>query len=171
MKRHYSTHAAGILLSDRPLSESVPVQLGGDQILLSQFAKEQVEEVGLLKIDFLGLRNLTILDNALRFVKIGYGKRLDLRKISLDDPRTLRLFQLGQTNGIFQFESNGIQNVLRRLKPTSFEDVAAVNALYRPGPIGNIDEFIARKHGKKPVIYPEPSLRPILFADQPSDRN
>lgn len=162
LKRHYSTHAAGILLSDRPLSESVPVQLGGDQILLSQFAKEQVEEVGLLKIDFLGLRNLTILDNALRFVKTGYGKRLDLRKISLDDPRTLRLFQLGQTNGIFQFESNGIQNVLRRLKPTSFEDVAAVNALYRPGPIRNIDEFIARKHGKKPVIYPEPSLRPIL---------
>lgn len=162
LKRHYSTHAAGVLLSDRPLSESVPVQLGGDQILLSQFAKEQVEEVGLLKIDFLGLRNLTILDNALRFVQTGYNERLDLRQISLNDPKTLRLFQAGQTNGIFQFESNGIKSVLRRLKPTSFEDVAAVNALYRPGPIGNIDEFIARKHGKKPVVYPEAGLRPIL---------
>ena len=89
-------------------------------------------------------------------------EKLDLKQLSLDDPLTLRLFQAGQTNGVFQFESTGIKNVLRRLHPTSFEDVAAVNALYRPGPIGNIDEFIARKHGKHPVSYPEKSLRPIL---------
>ncbi|EAK3904375.1 DNA polymerase III subunit alpha, partial [Campylobacter jejuni] len=112
--------------------------------------------------DFLGLRNLTILDNALKFVRKGYQEKLDLKQISLDDPLTLRLFQAGQTNGVFQFESTGIKNVLRRLHPTSFEDVAAVNALYRPGPIGNIDEFIARKHGQHPVSYPEKSLQPIL---------
>lgn len=162
LPRHYSTHAAGVILSDEVLSDLIPVQLGTDQILLSQFAKDQVEEAGLLKIDFLGLRNLTILDNALKFVRNGYQEKLDLKQLSLDDPLTLRLFQAGQTNGVFQFESTGIKNVLRRLHPTSFEDVAAVNALYRPGPIGNIDEFIARKHGKHPVSYPEKSLRPIL---------
>lgn len=155
LPRHYSTHAAGVILSDEVLSDLIPVQLGTDQILLSQFAKGQVEEAGLLKIDFLGLRNLTILDNALKFVRKGYQEKLDLKQISLDDPLTLRLFQAGQTNGVFQFESTGIKNVLRRLHPTSFEDVAAVNALYRPGPIGNIDEFIARKHGQHPVSYPE----------------
>ena len=119
-----------MILSDEVLSDLIPVQLGTDQILLSQFAKDQVEEAGLLKIDFLGLRNLTILDNALKFVRNGYQEKLDLKQLSLDDPLTLRLFQAGQTNGVFQFESTGIKNVLRRLHPTSFEDVALRSMLY-----------------------------------------
>lgn len=162
LPRHYSTHAAGVILSDETLSDLIPVQLGSDEILLSQFAKEQVEEAGLLKIDLLGLRNLTTLDETLRFIQKGYGKKVDLKKLPLDDPLTLRLFQAGQTNGIFQFESDGIKNVLRRLHPTSFEDIAAVNALFRPGPLENIPEFIARKHGEETVIYPEEKLRAVL---------
>lgn len=162
LPRHYSTHAAGVILSDQVLSDLVPVQLGSDQILLSQFAKNQVEEAGLLKIDFLGLRNLSILDNALKFVKKGYGTQLDLKKISLNDPLTLKLFQAAKTNGIFQFESFGIKNVLRELHPTSFEDIAAVNALYRPGPMNNIEKFIARKHGKEAITYPVAELATVL---------
>lgn len=162
LPRHYSTHAAGVILSDHPLSNAVPLQIGGDGILLSQYAKEGVEEAGLLKMDFLGLRNLSVLGNALRLVKIGYGKELDISKISLDDPGTISLFQKAETTGVFQFESAGIRNTLSKLHPTSFKDIVAVNALYRPGPMENIDEFIARKHGEKAITYPAEGLRPIL---------
>ncbi|GBG95776.1 DNA polymerase III subunit alpha [Ligilactobacillus salitolerans] len=164
LPRHYSVHAAGVILSEQPLDEIVPVQLGSDQMLMTQFAKDEVEEVGLLKMDFLGLRNLTILENALRFIEVGYNKKLNINEIKLNDPNTLQLFQKAKTNGVFQFESDGIKNVLRKLAPTSFEDIAAVNALYRPGPMNNIDEFIARKHGQKRVTYPDPALKQILEA-------
>ncbi len=162
LPRHYSLHAAGVILSEEKLSDLVPVQLGPDEMLVTQFAKDQVEEVGLLKMDFLGLRNLTILENAARFISFGYHVKLDVHQIDLSDQKTLKLFQVADTNGVFQFESDGIKNVLRKLQPTSFEDVAAVNALYRPGPMNNIDEFIARKHGKSRITYPEPSLKNIL---------
>lgn len=162
LPRQYSTHAAGVILSDHDLRDLVPVQLGSEGFYLTQFAKEQVEEVGLLKIDFLGLRNLTILDNALHFVKRDYDPNFDINQISLDDPATLRLFQTADTTGIFQFESNGIRNVLRQLQPQTFEDIVSTNALFRPGPIKNINEFIKRKNGKAKINYLNVRLEPIL---------
>ena len=162
LPRHYSKHAAGIILSDTDLVETVPLHMGNDGIWLSQYAKKQVEAVGLLKIDLLGLRNLSLLEQALNLVKRGYQTELDVRQIDLDDELTLQLFARGDTAGVFQFESSGIRNVLRKLRPTSFEDIAAVNALYRPGPLANIDEFIARKHGLKQVTYPNDNLKSIL---------
>lgn len=162
LPRHYSTHAAGIVLSQAPLTDTVALQNGGDAIELTQFPMGNVEELGLLKIDFLGLRNLGILANIVKLVSQQAGQPFDPQKIPLDDPDTLALFQQGDTNGIFQFESAGIKNVLRRLKPTSFEDIVATDALYRPGPMENIDTFIARKNGQVPVSYPDQSLAAIL---------
>ena len=162
LPRQYSTHAAGVILSDHDLREFVPVQIGGEGIYLTQFAKEQVEEVGLLKIDFLGLRNLTILDNAIHFVKRDFDRNFDIHQISLEDSQTLQVFQKADTAGIFQFESSGIRNVLEQLRPQRFEDIVSTNALFRPGPIQNIDEFIRRKNGQAPITYPNPRLKPIL---------
>lgn len=160
--RHYSTHAAGIVLSKKPMTDIVAVQLEDDGINLTQQTKNNVESVGLLKMDFLGLRNLTILDTAIQMITNQYGREFMPEKIPLNDPETLQLFQRGQTDGVFQFESDGIRSVLRRLKPTSFDDVVATNALYRPGPMQNIATFIARKHGDEPVTYPDDSLKKIL---------
>ncbi len=162
LPRQYSTHAAGVILSDHDLREFVPVQIGGEGIYLTQFAKEQVEEVGLLKIDFLGLRNLTILDNAIHFVKRDFDRNFDIHQISLEDSKTLQVFQKADTAGIFQFESSGIRNVLEQLRPQRFEDIVSTNALFRPGPIQNIDEFIRRKNGQSPITYPNSRLKPIL---------
>ncbi|SPC38569.1 DNA polymerase III subunit alpha [Latilactobacillus fuchuensis] len=162
LPRHYSTHAAGIVLSQAPLTDTVALQSGGDAIELTQFPMGNVEELGLLKIDFLGLRNLGILANIVKLVGQQTGQSFDPHQIPLDDQATLALFQQGDTNGIFQFESAGIKNVLRRLKPTSFEDIVATDALYRPGPMENIDTFIARKNGQEPVTYPDDSLATIL---------
>lgn len=162
LPRHYSTHAAGILLSDQPLVETVALQTGMNGIALAQLPKEAVAELGLLKIDFLGLRNLTILAHIVRYIKQTTHQVIDVTKIPLDDAATLALFQRGDTNGIFQFESNGIKSVLRRLHPTNFEDIVATNALYRPGPIENIDTFIARKNHRMAITYPHPLLKPIL---------
>ncbi len=162
LPRHVSTHAAGVVISDQELIPIVPLQNGSEDILLTQFTMSDVETIGLLKMDFLGLRNLSIIDTALRNIKKVYQEEINLKKIPLDDPETLALFQRGETSGVFQFESAGIRNVLRRLGPTSIEDVAAVNALYRPGPMQNIDHFIARKKGKEAIQYPEESLKPIL---------
>lgn len=162
LPRHVSTHAAGIVISDQPLTDFVPLQLGSEQIPLTQFAMGEVEAIGLLKMDFLGLRNLSIIDDALRFIKKNHGIRLELSEIPLDDERTFQLFQKGYTSGVFQFESSGIRNVLRKLGPENLEDIAAVNALYRPGPMENIDVFIQRKKGLAPIEYPDESLREIL---------
>lgn len=162
LPRHYSTHAAGIVLSQAPLTDTVALQSGGEEIELTQLPMGNVEELGLLKIDFLGLRNLGILANIVKLVGQQTGQPFDPHSIPLDDPKTLALFQQGDTNGIFQFESLGIKNVLRRLAPSSFEDVVATNALYRPGPMENIDVFIARKNGQEPVTYPDASLADIL---------
>lgn len=162
LPRHTSTHAAGVVLSDQPLTALVPVQTGSEGLLVAQFPKNTVEALGLLKMDFLGLRNLTILANSLTTIAQTTGQSLIVNDIPLTDQATLTLFQRGETNGVFQFESSGIKNVLRQLHPETFELVVAVNALYRPGPMENIDHFIARKKGQEPVSYPAPALEPIL---------
>lgn len=162
LPRHYSTHAAGVVLSQVPLIEIVPLQAGSETMMMTQYTKDTVEAVGLLKMDFLGLRNLSLLASALHYVQRQTGQPLAITKIDLNDPATLRLFQAGDTTGVFQFESAGIRNVLRKLHPDNFELVAAVNALYRPGPMENIDHFIARKQGTETVTYAAPELQPIL---------
>ena len=161
LPRHYSIHAAGIVLSEQPLHEIVPLQDGSDGLLMTQFAKDTVEALGLLKMDFLGLKNLSIMDNTLQMIR-QEDPNFDLQKINFNDPLTLQLFQRGKTEGIFQFESSGIRNVLVNLHPTNFEDIVAVNALYRPGPMENIPHFTARKAGKEKITYPAPSLEKIL---------
>lgn len=161
LPRHYSIHAAGIVLSEQPLHEVVPLQDGSDGLLMTQFAKDTVEALGLLKMDFLGLKNLSIMDNTLQMIR-QEDPDFDLQKINFNDPLTLQLFQRGKTEGIFQFESSGIRNVLVNLHPTNFEDIVAVNALYRPGPMENIPHFTARKAGKEKIAYPAPSLEKIL---------
>ncbi|MCC4468892.1 DNA polymerase III subunit alpha [Limosilactobacillus reuteri] len=161
LPRHYSIHAAGIVLSEQPLHEIVPLQDGSDGLLMTQFAKDTVEALGLLKMDFLGLKNLSIMDNTLQMIR-QEDPNFDLQKINFNDPLTLQLFQQGKTEGIFQFESSGIRNVLVNLHPTNFEDIVAVNALYRPGPMENIPHFTARKAGKEKITYPAPSLEKIL---------
>lgn len=162
LPRHYSTHAAGVVLSQKPLIQIVPLQAGSETMMMTQYTKDTVEAVGLLKMDFLGLRNLSLMASALHYVQRQTGRPLAITKIDLNDPATLKLFQAGDTTGVFQFESAGIRNVLRRLHPDNFELVAAVNALYRPGPMENIDHFIARKQGQEPVSYPAEQLAPIL---------
>ncbi|KRL63554.1 DNA polymerase III subunit alpha [Lactobacillus psittaci] len=161
LPRHYSIHAAGLVISDKSIAKISGLQAGVNEIPVTQQTKKHVEELGLLKIDFLGLRNLTILGNTLKILSQD-GIKLDPKLINLQDTKTLALFQAGETDAIFQFESAGIQGVLRRLHPDDFEDVVAVNALYRPGPIKNIDHFINRKLGKEPVTYPDSSLEAIL---------
>ncbi|MGX4686286.1 DNA polymerase III subunit alpha [Vagococcus sp. JNUCC 83] len=162
LPRHVSTHAAGVVISDQDLTNLIPLQEGNNGIPLTQFAMGEVEEIGLLKMDFLGLRNLSIIGNALTSIEYQTGKQLSLEDIPLDDEKTLDLFRQGKTVGVFQFESKGIKNVLRKLGPTSIEDIASVNALYRPGPMENIDAFVRRKKGQGPIIYPHESLKPIL---------
>lgn len=162
LPRHVSTHAAGVVISDKNLLELVPLQKGSDEAFLTQYTMNDVEAIGLLKMDFLGLRNLSIIDYTLKVIKKVEKKELPIKQIPLNDPQTLLLFQQGDTTGVFQFESAGIRNVLRRLGPENIEDIAAVNALYRPGPMQNIDTFIARKKGKEAINYPDDSLMPIL---------
>lgn len=163
LPRHYSTHAAGVVLSAKPLLDVVPLQRGNDpaSLLMTQFEKGTVEALGLLKMDFLGLRNLSIMDDALKIVHQTHPD-FDITKISLADQPTLALFQQAKTDGIFQFESAGIRRTLKELTPTNFEDIVAVNALYRPGPIENIPSFLARRHGQERVQLPDQSLAPIL---------
>ena len=162
LPRHVSTHAAGVLISDRRLWEIVPLQMGNNSIYLTQWTMYAVEAIGLLKMDFLGLRNLSIIDDTLRGVEYLTGKPFTQEMIPLQDEATYSLFQKGDTAGIFQFESSGIRQVLQKLGPETLEDLAAVNALYRPGPMQMIDTFIARKKGKEEIVYPDPALQPIL---------
>ncbi|MRH42871.1 DNA polymerase III subunit alpha [Aquibacillus halophilus] len=162
LPRHVSTHAAGVIISQKPLVEHVPLISSGNDIYLTQFAMKELEAVGLLKMDFLGLRNLTLLERIVQSIKLNKNKTIVLEKIPLDDYKTFSLLQKGMTNGVFQLESQGMQQVLTNLKPTHFEDVVAVNALYRPGPMEYIPVYINRKHGHEPVSYPHQDLIPIL---------
>lgn len=160
--RHISTHAAGVVISDQPLVELIPLQQREGDLFLTQYQMGDIEEIGLLKMDFLGLKNLTILNNAIQLAERETGASIDIFSIPLHDQQTLELFRKSDTNGIFQFESNGIKSVLRKLEPESFEDLVAVNALYRPGPMEQIDTFISRKKGLQPIEYLHPDLKPIL---------
>jgi len=162
LPRNVSTHAAGVVISDRNLLDIIPLQEGSNEILLTQFEMKGVEKIGLLKMDFLGLRNLTIIANSLDNIERIYQEKLDIYELPLTDEKTLEVFQKGATSGIFQFESNGIRNALRTVFPNSIEDIAAVNALYRPGPQANIPSFAARKKGTEKITYPDERIRPIL---------
>ncbi|XJZ26464.1 DNA polymerase III subunit alpha [Bacillota bacterium Lsc_1132] len=162
LPRHTSTHAAGVVLSERPLVELVPIQAGHNNVFLTQYSMEHLEEIGLLKMDFLGLRNLSLIESIVSSVYRKTGKRLDIRSIPLNDQATFALLSKGETTGVFQLESEGMRKVLKQLKPSRFEDIVAVNALYRPGPMENIPLFIDRKHGREQVVYPHPDLKPIL---------
>lgn len=160
--RHTSIHAAGVVISKEPLTKYVPLLRGADGGVVTQYAMEDLEAVGLLKMDFLGLRNLTIIDHTIESVRRGRGVEIDFTRMDTDDPATYELLARGDTDGCFQLESGGVKNVLRELKPTGFEDIVAVISLYRPGPMENIPAYIAAKHGKIPVSYPHPDLEPIL---------
>jgi DNA polymerase-3 subunit alpha len=162
--RHASTHAAGVVIAPKPIVEFAPLYRGTDDAITTQFAMSDIEEIGLLKMDFLGLKTLTLIEDALASIERVTGARPDLDAQQLDDPPVYELFGKARTAGIFQFESEGMKNILRRLKPDRFEDLVAINALYRPGPIGGglIDDFIKRRHGKVKVEYPHPLLAPIL---------
>ena len=160
--RHASTHAAGIVISQNPLTDIVPLKAGHGTIPLTQFPMEDLEEIGLLKMDFLGLRNLSLLEDIQKNIEQIHGKNIRLHDIPFDDQKTFALLSSGDTTGIFQLESQGMRNVLKRLKPSEFEDIVAVNALYRPGPMEQIPTYIDAKHGRKNVTYPHPDLAPIL---------
>ncbi|MBU5593668.1 DNA polymerase III subunit alpha [Amphibacillus sp. MSJ-3] len=162
LPRNMSTHAAGVIIHDQVLTEFVPLISDGSGNLLTQYAMTDIEKIGLLKIDFLGLRNLTTIERILKMITRYEHVTIDLNKISLNDQATFLLFQEGKTNGIFQFESQGMKNVLKNLKPNTFEEVVAVNALYRPGPMDFIDTYIRRKHQIEEVSYVHQDLKPIL---------
>jgi DNA polymerase-3 subunit alpha len=160
--RNASTHAAGVIISRDPLTDHVPLTRGKDDVVMTQYDMDSVAAIGLVKFDFLGLANLTILDHALRIVERKRGVRLDLHSIPLDDPKTYALLGRGETVGVFQLESSGMRRYLQELRPTSIHDIMAMVALYRPGPMANIPAYIRRKHGLEPVTYLHPVLEPVL---------
>lgn len=162
--RHSSTHACGVLITKEPLTEYVPIQYASsaDKSIISQYSLHPIEDLGLLKMDFLGLKNLTIIESALKIIKNTRGLEIDIDTIPLDDESSYKLFQRGETTGVFQFESSGMKRYLKELKPTEFEDIIAMVALYRPGPMEWIPDYIAGKHKIKKVSYLHPKLAPIL---------
>jgi DNA polymerase III subunit alpha len=162
LNRHPSTHAAGVVIAPGDISDYVPLYQTPQTELMTQFDKDYLEKTGLLKIDMLGLRTLTVIVNTLKLIKQNYGIEINIDEIPLDDEKTYQLLGEGRTVGVFQFESSGMQEYLRKLKPSNLNDLAVMNALYRPGPMQMIDDYIARKHGEKPVEYLHPKLESIL---------
>lgn len=165
LTRHASKHAAGIVISPEPIDEVLPVYIPPKtNDLVTQYGMTELESIGFLKIDFLGLKNLTLIDRVLKLVKNIHGVSLDMNKLALDDTKTFELICNGLTSGVFQLESSGLKEVLRKLKPDKFEDIIAVNALYRPGPLGSgmVEDFIERRHGRQKITYLFPELEPIL---------
>src|ERR1700709_2147499 len=163
--RGAGVHAAGVVIAPQPLTELVPVTRTKDDAIVTSYDMKSIEKMGLLKMDFLGLTTLTVIDDALKLIKSTKGIELDLSTIALDDTKTYeQVFHRALTSGVFQFESGGMRDVLRRYKPNTVEDLTALNALYRPGPIqgGMVDEFIERKWGRRAVEYELPELEPIL---------
>ncbi len=163
--RHASVHACGIVISEKPLTEYVPLQYApqDEHTIITQFEMHTVEDIGLLKMDLLGLKNLTIIENTLRLVKDSRGIDIDISKIPLDDAETFeKIFQTGNTTGVFQVESSGMRRYLKELKPHELEDIIVMVSLYRPGPMELIPQYIARKFGKEKVTYLHPKLEPIL---------
>jgi DNA polymerase III subunit alpha len=164
MTRHASVHAAGVVIAPKPLTEFVPLYKGKNDEITTQWAMKEIERIGLLKMDFLGLSTLTLLNDAVIEIHKTTGASVDLSAIPLDDAKTYQIFADGQTYGIFQFESSGMREILRKAKPQRLDDLIALNALYRPGPLrsGMVDDYIARKQGKTEVKYLLPQLEPIL---------
>lgn len=163
LRRQDSIHAAGVVISPQPLPEIVPVQRKGeDAEVVTQFDMDAIERLGLLKIDILGLRNLSVIETTRELVRRHRGEDVDVDSLPLDDRPTFELLQRGQTTGVFQLEGAQMRQLLRSLKPSSLEEIAAVIALYRPGPMANIPRYVDRKHGREPIEYPHPDLEPIL---------
>ena len=165
LARNVGTHAAAVVIADRPLTEYVPLgRVTGKTDVITQWSMGDVEAAGLLKMDFLGLRNLTILSKAVDLIEQSTGQRIDPQKFPRDDEATFALLRRGETKGVFQLESGGIRDLLQRMKPDRFLDIIATNALYRPGPLegGMVDEYIDVKHGRKPAEYRHPVLREVL---------
>ena len=165
LARNVGTHAAAVVIAEKPVDQYVPLQyVKGKTEIITQWAMGDVERAGLLKMDFLGLRNLTILAKAVELVEQSRGERIDPHRFPLDDAQTFGVFCRGETKGIFQFESGGIRDLLQRMKPDHFRDIIATNALYRPGPLegGLVDEYIEVKHGRKPAYYPHPVMKEVL---------
>lgn len=164
LARNASVHAAGVVISPVPLKELVPLYRTNKDEIVTQFDMQGLEQLGLLKMDFLGLTTLSLIHDALRLIETHRGEKLSLEELPLDDPPTFEIFAKGFTSGVFQFESAGMRDLLRRAQPSRLEDLIALNALYRPGPIqgGMLDEFIERKHGRRPVVYELPELKEIL---------
>lgn len=164
--RHASKHAAGIIISPTPLAETLPLYIPSKTTdLVAQYAMTELESLGFLKMDFLGVKNLTVIDRALKAIYKNHGVKIDLDKIDLNDPKVYVLIGEGKTTAIFQFESDGLKEVLRKFKPDKFEDLIAINALYRPGPLsagGMIEDYIERRHGRQQVTYAFPELEPVL---------
>ncbi len=164
LTRHASTHAAGVVIGDKPLVEYMPLFRDQDGKVVTQFSMKYVEKAGLIKFDFLGLRNLTVIHNAVQLIEKNHGVRLDMKRLPLDDPKTYQLLGRADTTGVFQLESSGMRDILVRLQPERFDDIVALVALYRPGPIksGMVDQYIDGKHGRIPITYDVEQLRPIL---------
>ncbi|HKW03288.1 MAG TPA: DNA polymerase III subunit alpha [Vicinamibacterales bacterium] len=166
MTRHASVHAAGVVITPKPLTEFVPLYRSqkDEGEITTQWAMKEIDRVGLLKMDFLGLSTLTLLDDAVKHIEETTGDKLDLAALPPEDPKTYQIFQNGQTYGVFQFESSGMRDTLRKAKPQCLEDLIALNALYRPGPLrgGVVDDYIARKHGRVEVKYELPQMEPLV---------
>src|SRR5580765_1960395 len=164
MTRHASVHAAGVVIAPRALTEFAPLYKGARDEIVTQWSMKDIDRVGLLKMDFLGLSTLTLIDDAVKEIERTTGERLDIAQLSFDDAQTYQIFQEGQTYGIFQFESSGMRDILRKARPQRLDDLIALNALYRPGPLrsGMVDTWIAGKLGRTEVKYELPQLEPIL---------
>src|SRR6187455_2579011 len=164
MSRHASVHAAGVVIAPGPITDYAPLYKGARDEIVTQWNMKEIERMGLLKMDFLGLSTLTLIDDALKEIKRTRGETLDIVAIPLDDAPTFALFADGQTAGVFQFESSGMREVLRKAKPSRFDDLIALNALYRPGPLGAgvVDSFVNRRHGREQITYMVPQMEPIL---------
>ncbi len=165
LTRHASVHAAGVVISDnRPLAQHVPLYKGQHDEVVTQWDMKGVEKVGLIKFDFLGLKTLTLLDRAVKLVERTHGEKIDLLTVDMNDPKVFELLSRADTQGVFQLESSGMRDLVAKLKPSQFEDIVALVALYRPGPLGSgmVDDFINRKHGRTPIVYDLPELEPIL---------
>ncbi|MEY4731556.1 MAG: hypothetical protein RL681_502 [Candidatus Parcubacteria bacterium] len=162
--RHASVHACGTVITERPLTEYLPLQFApqGKDIIITQFEMHAVEDLGLLKIDLLGLKNLTIIEDTVRLIRELHGEDLDIHHIPLDDAKTFELLRAGNTTGVFQFESSGMRRYMKEIRPSMLEDLIALVALFRPGPMELIPSYIKRKHGEEKVTYLHPKLQPIL---------
>jgi len=164
LNRHASVHAAGVIITDKPLNTYMPLFKTGDDQVTTGYSMETLEKIGLLKVDFLGLKTLTVIDETLKLVKKTRGIEINIETLPLDDPNTYKLLASSHTIGVFQVESSGMRDLLKKLMPERFEDLIALLALYRPGPIGSgmLDDFMKRKHGLTPIKYEHPKLEPIL---------